>query len=108
LADLIQKSELQAILRKFKQPKFLEVARVICGVINKSNASTAANSNSQASTANIRGSRTTGSSNGKRGSSSTGKTTTSGSNLNSTQLSAKQMTIKAHLGQVSSAESRKI
>lgn len=34
LADLIQKSELQAILKKFMQPKFLEVARIICGVIN--------------------------------------------------------------------------
>lgn len=35
LADLIQKSELQATLRKFKQPKYLEVARIICNVINR-------------------------------------------------------------------------
>ena len=29
LASLIQRSELQAILRKFTQPKFMEVARIM-------------------------------------------------------------------------------
>ena len=37
LADLIQKSELNAILKKFSQSKFLEVSRIICAVINKQN-----------------------------------------------------------------------
>ena len=35
LASLIQRSELQAILRKFTQPKFMEVARIMNNVTAK-------------------------------------------------------------------------
>jgi len=38
LASLIQRSELQAILRKFTQPKFMEVARIMNMVTAKQEA----------------------------------------------------------------------
>ena len=98
LASLIQRSELQAILRKFTQPKFMEVARIMNMVTAKQEAQMAQASKS-AEPAATGHSRTTGtnskqisriqttnSSNGKqkRGAcSSTGKITNI-SNMNST------------------------
>jgi cyclin B len=66
LANLIQKSELQAILRKFKQSKFLEVARIMCNVINDQSKSGEA-SNTDAKAIKSQGNRT------NQNSSSTGK-----------------------------------
>ena len=37
LANLITKSDLQTILKKFYQPKYLEAGRIMCEVVNRQN-----------------------------------------------------------------------
>lgn len=63
LASLIQRSELQAILRKFTQPKFMEVARIMNHVTAKQEAQIAQASKS-AEPAQVSGNGTQSRSNG--------------------------------------------
>ena len=51
LASLIQRSELQAILRKFTQPKFMEVTRIMNNVTAKQEAALAQGAKSAEPTA---------------------------------------------------------
>ena len=127
LASLIQRSELQAILRKFTMPKYMEVARIMNVITAKHEAQAAAQASRQGDQVNsanasntgtnskhhMSRTHTTNSSNGKKrgASSSTGKIANI-SNMNSTSGSVKQMTAKNHKtsssNAMSSAESKKI
>ena len=126
LASLIQRSELQSILRKFTQPKYLEVARIMNTITKKHDeqiaqqqreasaaTTTVGSSSATGQKQNPNRTHTTNSSNGKqkRGtSSSTGKITNL-SNMNSTSGSVKHMTSKQKNNSsnaMSSAESKKI
>ena len=109
------KSELQAILRKFMQPKFLEVARIMCNCITKQNEAQQSASNNAINLPSVKNSqRKDNSSNGKKqraASSSTSKVNQFTSNsINPANNSAKHVTGKAipvNLQPGSSAESKK-
>ena len=106
------KSELQAILRKFMQPKYLEVARIMCNCITRQNDAQQSASNNAISLPSVKNShQKTNSSNGKKqratSSSSKGVTQFGANTMNSTNNSAKHMTTKG-LRDHSSAESKKI